>query len=147
MPSPLGITRTNSALHSLARKGEMRTICLEGSTERSDSNRVRSARIGEPRTMCLEFSCKRAQSRTCSGYAECSRKSRRSGTTPQDMPPHCISANSCDRPGRHLSIATIRANFFDIFGCARHNSNKFGFALACTKIRANSWAKKHPVST
>ena len=35
--------------------------CLEGTTERSDGNRVRSARIGEPRTMCLE------------------------GTTPQDM--------------------------------------------------------------
>ena len=30
---------------------------------------------------CLEFSCKRAQSRTCSGYAERSRKSRRRGTT------------------------------------------------------------------
>ena len=28
--------------------------CLEGTTERSDSNRVRSARIGEARTMCLE---------------------------------------------------------------------------------------------
>ena len=79
-----------------------------------------------------KFSCKRAQSRTialsqmskieftrilpwraiallrtCSGYAECSRKSRRSGTTPQDMPqtsiPHCISANSCDRTGRHFT--------------------------------------------
>ena len=35
--------------------------CLEGTTERSDGNRVRSARIGEVRTMCLE------------------------GTTPQDM--------------------------------------------------------------
>ena len=35
--------------------------CLEGTTERSDGNRVRSARIGEPKTMCLE------------------------GTTPQDM--------------------------------------------------------------
>ena len=34
---------------------------LEGTTERSDGNRVRSARIGEVRTMCLE------------------------GTTPQDM--------------------------------------------------------------
>ena len=74
--------------------------CLEGTTERSDGNRVRSARIGEARTMCLEFSCKRAQSRTCSGYAECSRKSRRSGTTPQDIPHHCISANSSDRVGR-----------------------------------------------
>ena len=30
---------------------------------------------------CLEFSCKRAQSRTCSGYAERSRKSQRRGTT------------------------------------------------------------------
>ena len=29
----------------------------------------------------------------------------------------------------------IRVNFFDIFGCARHNPNKFGSALACTKIR------------
>ena len=27
--------------------------CLEGTTERSDGNRVRSARIGEVRTMCL----------------------------------------------------------------------------------------------
>ena len=35
--------------------------CLEGTTERSDGNRVRSARIGEERTMCL------------------------AGTTPQDM--------------------------------------------------------------
>ena len=35
--------------------------CLEGTTERSDSNRVRSARQGEVRTMCLE------------------------GTTPQDL--------------------------------------------------------------
>ena len=35
--------------------------CLEGTTERSDSNRVRSARIDGTRTMCLE------------------------GTTPQDM--------------------------------------------------------------
>ena len=26
------------------------------------------------------------------------------------IPPPCISANSCDRPGRHLSIATIRVN-------------------------------------
>ena len=36
--------------------------CLEGTTERSDGNRVRSARIGEARPTCLE------------------------GTTPQDMP-------------------------------------------------------------
>ena len=29
-----------------------------------------------------------------------------------------------------------RTNFheFNIFGCARHNSNKFGSALACTRI-------------
>ena len=33
------------------------------------------------RAICLEFSCKRVQSRTCSDYAERSRKSRRSGTT------------------------------------------------------------------
>ena len=36
--------------------------CLEGTTERSDGNRVRSARKGEARTTCLE------------------------GTTPQDVP-------------------------------------------------------------
>ena len=28
----------------------------------------------------------------------------------------------------------INAPFLDIFGCARHNPNKFGSALACTKI-------------
>ena len=39
----------------------MQRLCLEGTTERSDSNRVRSARIDGTRTMCLE------------------------GTTPQDM--------------------------------------------------------------
>ena len=33
------------------------------------------------RTICLEFSCKRVQSRTCSDYAERSRKSRRRGST------------------------------------------------------------------
>ena len=48
-----------------------------------------------------------------------------------------------------LFDAEIRVNFFDIFGCARHNSNKFGFALACTKIREirgqlknNLWIQK-----
>ncbi|MFW5593333.1 MAG: hypothetical protein ACOCNP_08585, partial [Bacteroidales bacterium] len=35
---------------------------------------------------------------------------------------------------------------FEIFGCARHNPNKFGSALACTKIREirgqkTLWAK------
>ncbi len=29
----------------------------------------------------------------------------------------------------------IRIDFFDIFGGTRHNPNKFGPALACTKIR------------
>ena len=32
----------------------MQRLCLEGTTERSDSNRVRSARIDGTRTMCLE---------------------------------------------------------------------------------------------
>ena len=41
------------------------------------------------------------------------------------------------------TIATIRVHFFDIFGCTRHNSNKFGFALACTKIRAIRGQKKY----
>ena len=39
----------------------MQRLCLEGTTERSDSNRVRSARIDVACTMCLE------------------------GTTPEDM--------------------------------------------------------------
>ena len=33
---------------------EFSVKCLEGTTERSDDNRVRSARIGYARTMCLE---------------------------------------------------------------------------------------------
>ena len=54
--------------------------CLEGTTERSDGNRVRSARKGEARPMCLE------------------------GTTPQDLPQRSLSlhsCDSCDRTGRH----------------------------------------------
>ena len=109
-----------------------------------------------------KFSCKRAQSRTialsqmskieftrilpwraiallrtCSGYAECSRKSRRSGSTPQDIQiTPLIELVRLVRPNRSpfFSLKMIRVDFFDIFGCARHNSNKFGFALACTKI-------------
>ena len=41
---------------------ELGIKCLEGTTERSDSNRGRSPRIGVAKTMCLEFSCKREQS-------------------------------------------------------------------------------------
>ena len=86
---------------------------LSNSRDRADvpgifvqASAIELAHIAErSRKSQSKFSCKRAQSRTCSGYAECSRKSRRSGTTPQDMPqtsiPHCISANSCDRTGRH----------------------------------------------
>ena len=124
----------------------LRAICLEGSTERSDGNRVRSARIGEARTICLEFSCKRAQSRTCSGYAERSRKSRRSGSTERSdgnrgrspreeaialilpgrqyatgpasiiHPPPCISVDSCDRPGRHLIHCIYSCQFVRFVG-------------------------------
>ena len=35
--------------------------------------------------------------------------------------------------GRQLKVH-INAPFLDIFGCARHSPNKFGSALACTKI-------------
>ena len=59
---PVVVTKTDAFI-------DLGVKCLEGTTERSDGNRVRSARIGEARTMCLE------------------------GTTPQDMPPHCISAD------------------------------------------------------
>ena len=55
-----------------------------------------------------------------------------------DMPlPPSLDSWKLVRPTRSpLNCkAKIRADFFDIFGCARHNSNKFGFALACTKIR------------
>ena len=98
--------------------------CLEGTTERSDGNRVRSARRGDTKTMCLEFSCKRAQSRTCSGYAECSRKSRRSGTTPQDLPQSPL-----------IALVTIRATdpvAIPVAHCLRANP-------------CNLWTNTHPV--
>ena len=88
--------------------------CLEGTTERSDSNRVRSARQGEVRMTCLE------------------------GTTPQDLPLcSLIAFVRFVRPNRSPLNAKheIRVDFFDIFGCTRHNPNKFGSALVCTKIR------------
>ena len=69
--------------------------------------------------------------------AERSRKSRRSGTTPQDIQiTPLIELVRLVRPNRSpfFPLKMIRVDFFDIFGCARHNSNKFGFALACTKI-------------
>ena len=81
-----------------------------------------------------QFSCKRVQSRTCSGYAERSRKSRRSGTTPKDIPHHCISANSSDRPGRHLSIATIRVYFCDDNG---DNLRQLEVVLGATEMPRN----------
>ena len=84
--------------------------CLEGTTERSDGNRVRSARKGEARTMCLE------------------------GTTPKDIPHHCISANSSDRPGRHLSIATIRVYFCDDNG---DNLRQLEVVLGATEMPRN----------
>ena len=67
---PVVVTKTDAFI-------DLGVKCLEGTTERSDGNRVRSARIGEVRTICLEFSCKRAQSRTRSDYAERSRKCQR----------------------------------------------------------------------
>ena len=72
----------------------LRTICLEGSTERSDGNRVRSARICVASTMCLE------------------------GTTPQDLPLNKTSLHSCQfvRPNRSpfMFIDTkIRVNSCD----------------------------------
>ena len=60
------------------------------------------------------------------------------GTTPQDLPLcSLIAFVRFVRPNRSPLNAKheIRVDFFDIFGCSRHNSNKFGFALACTKIR------------
>ena len=49
------------------------------------------------------------------------------------IPHHCISVDSRDRPGRHLSIATIRANPCQFVGKKIFSNN--------------SWTKKHPVST
>ena len=95
--------------------GDLCVKCLEGTTERSDGNRVRSARKGEARTMCLE------------------------GTTPQDMPQSSALIEFVKiRATEQVAIFEahcIRVNFFDIFGCTRHSPNKFGSALACTKIR------------
>ena len=118
---------------------------------------------------CLEFSCKRVQSRTCSGYAERSRKSRRrgttersdgnrvrsarkgeartmclEGTTPKDIPHHCISANSSDRPGRHLSIATIRVYFCDDNG---DNLRQLEVVLGATEMPRNISAHESHEST
>ncbi len=92
--------------------------CLEGTTERSDDNRGRSPRIGKARTMCLE------------------------GTTPQDRHfIHChrrtaFQAESVQQPPPRTSSPVIAPYclFFEIFGGARHSPNKFGSALACTKI-------------
>ena len=35
-----------------------------------------------------------------------------------------------------MNVRFQQTFFFDIFGCARHSPNKFGSALACTKILA-----------
>ena len=72
----------------------LRAICLEGSTERSDGNRGRS-----PREEAIALILPGRQ------YA--------TGPASIIHPPHCIRADSCDRPGRHLSIATIRVNSCD----------------------------------
>ena len=62
---------------------------------------------------------------------------------------HCAKFVRFVRPNRSplKSIARDSCRFLDIFGCARQNSNKFGSALACTKIRVIRgqkiyWAKK-----
>ena len=52
-----------------------------------ERNEIQKWSVCKISTKCLEFSCKRAQSRTCSGYAERSRKSQRRGTTPKDRFP------------------------------------------------------------
>ena len=44
------------------------------------------------------------------------------------------------------TIENASCRFLDIFGCARHNSNKFGSALACTKIREIRGQKTKKVS-
>ena len=44
---PVVVTKTDAFI-------DLGVKCLEGTTERSDGNRVRSARIGDMRSMCLE---------------------------------------------------------------------------------------------
>ena len=56
------------------------------------------------------------------------------GTTPKDIPHHCISANSSDRPGRHLSIATIRVYFCDD---NRNNLRQLEVVLGATEMPRN----------
>ena len=57
---------------------------------------------------------------------------------------HCAKFVRFVRPNRSplKSIARASCRFLDIFGCARQNSNKFGSALACTKIREIRGQKK-----
>ena len=84
--------------------------CLEGTTERSDGNRVRSARIGEARPTCLE------------------------GTTPQDMPQSSalIALVRFVRPNR--SPLNAKHEISLIFSAALGNSSK----LDCTRLHENS---------
>ena len=84
--------------------------CLEGTTERSDGNRVRSARIGEARPTCLE------------------------GTTPQDMPQSSalIALVRFVRPNR--SPLNAKHEISLRFSAALGNSSK----LDCTRLHENS---------
>ena len=84
---PVVVTKTDAFI-------DLGVKCLEGTTERSDGNRVRSARICVASTMCLE------------------------GTTPQDLPLNKTSLHSCQfvRPNRSpfMFIDTkIRVNSCD----------------------------------
>ena len=106
----------------------MQRLCLEGTTERSYSNRVRSARKGEARTTCL------------------------AGTTPQDMPQssaliefvkirateqvaifeaHCIRVNSCNSWAKK----SVGQNY------------SVGFSSAKLSPRTPHFQQKHPKTT
>ena len=47
-------------------------------------------------------------------------------------PPHLCSQHS--EHGAFNPLVYIKCPFLNIFGCARHSSNKFGSALVCAKI-------------
>ena len=101
------------------------------------------------RTICLEFSCKRAQSRTCSGYAERSRKSRRRGSTERSDGNRVRSARICVASTMCLEGTTpqdLPLNKTSLHSCQFVRPNRSPFMFIDTKIRVNScdsWAYKN----
>ena len=96
-------------------------MCLEGTTERSDSIRGRSPRE-EAIVLILPGIFVQASAESnlfglCRVQPKISKKWHYA-TGPASIihPPHCISDNSCDRPGRHLSYCNYSCPFVQFVG-------------------------------